>query len=165
MDMKRFMNKKVVAIGLAAGITLGAAGAAFAYFTSTGSGPGAASVGTASPLTVTQTNTISGLTPGSGAVPFEFTIADPTADGGQNLGIVSATDLVITQATDAVGTCTAADFTLTPGADPVGSIVAGDTYTSDASTEPTIAMNETGVNQDGCENATIAVTLSAAAGS
>ena len=36
--MKRFMNKKVVAIGLAAGLTLGAAGAAFAYFTSTGSG-------------------------------------------------------------------------------------------------------------------------------
>ena len=38
MNMKRFMNKKVVAIGLAAGLTLGAAGAAFAYFTSTGTG-------------------------------------------------------------------------------------------------------------------------------
>ncbi len=31
--MKRFMNKKVAAIGLAAGLALGAAGAAFAYFT------------------------------------------------------------------------------------------------------------------------------------
>ena len=30
--MKRFMNKKVAAIGLAAGLALGAAGAAFAYF-------------------------------------------------------------------------------------------------------------------------------------
>ena len=36
--MKRFMNKKVAAIGLAAGLALGAAGAAFAYFSSTGSG-------------------------------------------------------------------------------------------------------------------------------
>ena len=33
MNMKRFMNKKVAAIGLAAGLALGAAGAAFAYFT------------------------------------------------------------------------------------------------------------------------------------
>ena len=32
--MKRFMNKKVAAIGLATGLALGAAGAAFAYFTS-----------------------------------------------------------------------------------------------------------------------------------
>ena len=45
MNMKRFMNKKVVAIGLAAGITLGGAGAAFAYFTSTGNGTGSATVG------------------------------------------------------------------------------------------------------------------------
>ena len=36
MNMKRFMNKKVMAIGLAAGLTLGAAGAAFAYFTTSG---------------------------------------------------------------------------------------------------------------------------------
>ena len=45
MNMKRFMNKKVVAIGLAAGITLGGAGAAFAYFTAHGNGTGSASTG------------------------------------------------------------------------------------------------------------------------
>ena len=33
--MKRFMNKKVATIGLAAGLALGAAGAAFAYYVST----------------------------------------------------------------------------------------------------------------------------------
>jgi hypothetical protein len=43
--MKRFMSKKVAAIGLAAGIALGAGGAAFAYFTTNGSGTGSASVG------------------------------------------------------------------------------------------------------------------------
>ena len=37
--MKRFMNKKVAAIGLAAGLALGAAGAAFAYFTSAADRP------------------------------------------------------------------------------------------------------------------------------
>ena len=52
MNMKRFMNKKVVAIGLAAGLTLGAAGAAFAYFTALdGSG-----TGTAGRLAVRPTN-------------------------------------------------------------------------------------------------------------
>ena len=47
MNMKRFMNKKVVAIGLAAGITLGGAGAAFAYFTHSGQVTGSGDHGTA----------------------------------------------------------------------------------------------------------------------
>ena len=38
--MKRFMNKKVAAIGLAAGLALGVAGGAFAYFTRPVSGTG-----------------------------------------------------------------------------------------------------------------------------
>ena len=50
--MKRFMNKKVAAIGLAAGLALGAAGAAFAYFTTAGQGTGNASVGSSSHWTV-----------------------------------------------------------------------------------------------------------------
>ena len=65
--MKRFMNKKVAAIGLAAGLALGAAGAAFAYFTSTGAGNGTASVGTtASDIAVEGTSTPA-LTPGNSA--------------------------------------------------------------------------------------------------
>jgi len=52
--MKRFMNKKVAAIGLAAGLALGAAGAAFAYFTDTGTNSsGTVTVGTSAGLTVT----------------------------------------------------------------------------------------------------------------
>ena len=54
MNMKRFMNKKVVAIGLAVGLTLGAAGAAFAYFTSSGNGTGSATVGSATNWTVAE---------------------------------------------------------------------------------------------------------------
>ena len=43
--MRRFMTKKVVAIGLATGLILGAAGVAVAYFTSTGTGTGTGTVG------------------------------------------------------------------------------------------------------------------------
>ncbi len=91
MNMKRFMNKKVVAIGLAAGLTLGAAGAAFAYFTSTGTGTGSATTGTASQFTVTPTADTSGdlvpndgilaaTTPGYGVVDtIPFTVTNTSA--------------------------------------------------------------------------------------
>jgi hypothetical protein len=48
------MSKKVVAIGLAAGITLGLGGAAFAYFTAAGSGSANASVGDTGTWGITQ---------------------------------------------------------------------------------------------------------------
>jgi len=80
--MKRFMNKKVVAIGLAAGMTLGAAGAAFAYFTTSGSGSGSTTAGTAG--TVSLTAAIAGnIVPGDGGQTVTI-----TAD---NLNATSAT--------------------------------------------------------------------------
>jgi hypothetical protein len=55
--MKRFMNKKVLVVGVAVALVLGIGGAAFAYFTSTGGGTGAAQVGTASNLIINQLGT------------------------------------------------------------------------------------------------------------
>jgi hypothetical protein len=66
--MKRFMNKKVVTIGLAAGLALGIGGAAFAYFSSTGSGTGTASTGNTSAVTVVQDSiTYNGPSDGAGS--------------------------------------------------------------------------------------------------
>ncbi len=69
MSMKRFMNKKVVAVGLAAGIALGGAGAAFAYFTSTGSGTG----------------TGTGQQPGWTVVQDSIVYNGPSSDAGTDL--------------------------------------------------------------------------------
>jgi hypothetical protein len=69
MNMKRFMNKKVAAIGLAAGLALGAAGIAAAYFTSTGNGTGSASVGTATNWSVVQASSTGTMYP-CGATPL-----------------------------------------------------------------------------------------------
>lgn len=55
--MKRFMNKKLLVVGVAVAVLLGVGGAAFAYFTTTGSGNGSAQVGTPSSLTITQLGT------------------------------------------------------------------------------------------------------------
>jgi hypothetical protein len=92
--MKRFMNKKVAAIGLAAGLALGVAGAAFAYFTTSGSGTGTGTVGNASGLvlhqaSITYSNAGSdnALLPGTSAT-VTFTV-DNNSSGNQQLGTVS----------------------------------------------------------------------------
>jgi len=70
--MKRFMNKKVLVVGVAVALAIAAGGAAFAYFTSTGGGTGAAQVGTPSNLIIHQLGTPvydSTITPIPGSIP------------------------------------------------------------------------------------------------
>ena len=59
--MKRFRNisrtKKIIAAGATVALTLGIAGTAFAYFTSTGSGTGQGAVGTATTWGVSSVTT------------------------------------------------------------------------------------------------------------
>jgi hypothetical protein len=58
------MNKKVAAIGVAAGLVLGGAGAAFAYFTTSSTGAGSASVGSQASWSIATTSAVgSALTP------------------------------------------------------------------------------------------------------
>jgi hypothetical protein len=52
--MKRFMNKKLLVVGVAVALVLGIGGAAFAYFLVGGSGTGTAPVATAQNVTITQ---------------------------------------------------------------------------------------------------------------
>jgi len=79
--MKRFMNKKVAAIGLAAGLALGAAGAAFAYFQSTGNGTGSATVGSASTWSVVKASSAGTLYPCQSSFPQTSACAtSPTND-------------------------------------------------------------------------------------
>ena len=122
MNMKRFMNKKVVAIGLAAGITLGAAGAAFAYFTATGSGTGTGSVGLASNWSVGPV-VLAGTTiyPGQGANAVVSDTVKNVGSGNQNLNQLQVSITSVAEGTpgtgfdtsEAANPCTTADFALT----------------------------------------------------
>jgi hypothetical protein len=155
--MKRFMNKKVVAIGLAAGLTLGAAGAAFAYFTSTGDGTGSASVGTSTgwnvAVTSDSTNT---LLPGSGSETLTYTVTNES-NGAQALNAVTPsfkTDSsgdVLANGTPVVG-CLASWFTVTNNNDEspalLTSIASGHTTTGTV----TVTMQDSLTNQDVCKN-------------
>jgi hypothetical protein len=53
-NMKRFMSKKLLVVGVAMALVLGIGGAAFAYFTAHGSGTGSATTGSAANLTISQ---------------------------------------------------------------------------------------------------------------
>ena len=52
--MKRFMSKKVLVVGVVVAVLLGVGGAAFAYFSTTGTGNGTAQVGNAAGVTISQ---------------------------------------------------------------------------------------------------------------
>jgi hypothetical protein len=188
MNMKRFMNKKVVAIGLAAGLTLGAAGAAFAYFTANGSGTGTGTVGLAGTWNVGSV-VLAGTTiyPGQGSnAVVSDTVQNPSGNGNQNLGQlqVSISSVAQDAAYTSDGPCTTADFALTSSANwtvavdaesatvsPNVDIAAGDFYvsgTGDSATTgnalPTglaLTMLDSSSNQDGCQDATVTLTLAA----
>jgi hypothetical protein len=95
--MKRFRTisrtKKIVAVGATLALTLGIAGAAFAYFTANGSGTGTAYVGSPTPWTVAVhldagSNGVY-LYPGTGTETLDFTILN-SGGGPQALTSVTA---------------------------------------------------------------------------
>ena len=83
--MKRFRTKKVMTVVLAGAIVLGGAGAALAYFTSTGSGTGSATVGSSTALTVASVAPTGGpLYPdaaigGANVETVAYTVTNPSA--------------------------------------------------------------------------------------
>ena len=87
--MKRFMNKKVVAVALTAGLVLGGGGVAFAYFTGNGSGSGSATTGSVSGSDFTFAGSTSGaaLLPGGTSQLVTFT-AHNGGSGSEYLGRV-----------------------------------------------------------------------------
>jgi hypothetical protein len=153
--MKRFMNKKVAAIGLAAGLALGAAGAAFAYFNTTATGNGTAATGSATALTITQTNAVTGLVPGGPAGTIALSIHN-TAATAQTVGPITVTVTSVTSGSlstaDSLGnvpeTCVVGMYSTTPSA-VVGTIAAGGTATTSA----TVQLNDDTKNQDNCQAA------------
>ena len=134
--MKRFMSKKVAGIGLAAGLTLGMAGAAFAYFTSTGSNTGTGSVGQASNWSVGPV-VLHGTTiyPGQGSDSVDSSTVKNVGSGNQNLNQLKVSISSVSESTlghtfdssESANLCSTSDFALTASS---GWTVAGDTQSA-----------------------------------
>jgi hypothetical protein len=181
--MKRFMNKKVIAIGLAAGLTLGIAGAAFAYFSDTGSGTGSGATGSPSTFTIAQDSSTpaTGLTPGGPTDQIAYTVTNPNT-GFQKVGAVtvavaanSATGDIESVpgsvASDVTG-CLAVWFTVnnptqTLNQDIPGTTAGGNTFdetvSAQAASVTSIQMTNVNSLQNACQGATVGLTFTSTA--
>ena len=156
--MKRIMNKKVAAIGLAAGLALGAAGAAFAYWTTSGSGSGSAQTGTLSAVTITGTETTPMVLDGAYTLSLEIDNSantSPVSFSGKTLHIVHA------YCTDGPNPTVDHGSWFTTGTITEATSVAASADVVGAATAPLSIPNLPTVDQTDCENSAVALTLSA----
>lgn len=153
--MRHTTKKRVLsALGCVAALALAAG--AYAYFTSTGSGTVTATVGTGSAVTLKGTVT-GNLYPGSSS-PVALTVDNPSS-GKQRVGTVSLEKITADAGHSSCSVVTTGgnpDFTM-------ADIVVNKTFPSgnNQAVTPggTLTMNDTGVNQDACQGATLTLTL------
>jgi hypothetical protein len=151
----RWITKKRAIVALCA-CALAVTGAAIAYFTSSGSGTGTATVGSSSAVMLHATIS-SSLYPGSSS-PVSFTVDNPSS-GVQRVGTVSLASISVDSGHSTCSTTISGgnpDFTM--AAVPVNQVVSPGNGQSVAATG-TLSMNETGVNQDACQGATLTLHL------
>ena len=153
---------RILVAGGVAAIVFGGGGAAFAYFTSSGSGTGSATVGTAGTWGVSQTNTTGTITPGSGTSTLTFSVKN-NGTGDQSFATATATVNAdssgnITVGGTSVSGCLASWFTASITNDPgLSTSIAGG-----ASTPVTVSVSmpsNATTNQDACQGKSPDVTL------
>lgn len=150
-------SKKRIAITTAALVAVGG-GAAFAYWTSTGNGTGAAQTGTTEPFTVTETEVTGGpLSPGGPSQTVEFDVTH-AGTGVQRLNsvVVKVANADGSAWTSVTG-CSAADYTVGTAAITGGDIAANATKSGTV----TITMNNLETNQDGCKGQAVPLYFTA----
>ena len=153
--MDRIIGRRVL-IGLGCTIALAAVGVAVAYFTSSGSGTGSAAVGSSSAVTLHATIS-SNLYPGSSS-PVSLTVDNPSS-GSQRVGTVTLASITVDAGHS---TCS----TVISGGNPDFSMPAvtvnkvfGPGNGQSVTPTGTLTMNETGLNQDACQGATLTLHL------
>jgi hypothetical protein len=145
----RFSRKVKVALG-ATVASVAIAGAAFAYFTTTGAGTGTATTGTSTALVIHGTAATT-LYPGTSST-VNFTV-DNASTGHQLVNVIT-----LTSVTTDVGhsACAVADFTM-PAVTANQDVASGSAIAITAT--GTLTMANTGVSQDACKNAPLTLNL------
>lgn len=145
-------KKRLTVIVVTAALILLGGGAAFAYWTSTGTGSGSATTGTSEDFVVDSGTATGGpLTPGGPSQTVPISVTNP-GSGVQNLASV-----IVTVANDdgtawtAVPGCSADDYTVGTPVFTYGPIAPSGVLNGSV----TITMDETGISQDACKNAIV----------
>jgi hypothetical protein len=153
--MKLRSKRTLVLVGVLAVAAISALGA-YAYWTTSGSGTGSATTGSNSAVTITQTSTVSGLRPGSGAQALDFDINNTASVNQYVTSVVVAMTGVTGPNIDVTHPCTTGDFTLVqPNA--INSDLTPGNH-SYAPSGASLALDNTASNQDGCKGATVALS-------
>ncbi|MBC7632211.1 hypothetical protein [Aeromicrobium sp.] len=155
MTTTTFTKKKKFAI-LTAALVLVGGGAAYAYWTTTGTGVGTAATGTNATVSAIQTSTVTAMAPGVAPQTLSGNFNNANAGPAYVTNVVASIGTVTKDAGAPTGACTAADYTLTNATMTVGSQVPAGSAQG-AWTGATIAFSNSGANQDGCKNATVAL--------
>jgi hypothetical protein len=152
--MKHVTKKRALVLSVVAALSLSAV--AFAYFTASGSGTGSASVGTSSAVAITQTNTLAALYPTTQqTVNLDL---KNTGSGAQFIDTAKL-DSITPDAGHAacVTTISGANPAFSMADVPVTENVAAGATTSRSGI---LKMNDTGINQDSCQGATLTLHFS-----
>jgi hypothetical protein len=145
-------NRKFVALFVAIGMVLAGGGAAFAYWTISGSGSGTANTGAPATVTVVQTsaNTISA--PG-GSIALSGDFNNPNSGNTYVSGVTASVGVFSTTAKFAGDPpCTAADFTVTGTSNVPGDVPTGNGVGTWSGL--TLTLIDSATNQDNCESLT-----------
>jgi len=141
--MKRFSKRTWVAIVAVLAIAMSAIGA-FAYFTAAGSGSGNATVGAATAVVITSDVNATGLYPGGGNKSVAVHVNNP-GSGQQFVNDVSGT---VADNGGCLGSWFVVDtIDLNANIAPAATV---DTTTN-------VRMNDSGTNQNACQNATLTI--------
>lgn len=147
------LSKKFLIAGSIATLAIGG-GAAFAYWSTTGSGTGSADAATSASTLTLATTFDDGIAPGTSKT-VTVTADNPTAGGlslrGNTLSFVVTTD---------VAACTAENFSI--AAVPADDVTVAASATDTTVGTATLNMLDLSTNQDACKGATISVAVTAA---
>jgi hypothetical protein len=153
------LKRKKVLLPLVAVGVLAAATAAFAYWTTAGTGTGSASAGTSSAVSVSQVGSVSGLVPGGAAQAVDFKVTNPKTTPQYVSGVSISISGVTGPNIDGTHPCSASDFTLVQPNAITADLPSGDSTFSPSGAS--LAMKDSGSNQDGCKGATVNLAFNA----
>jgi len=159
LTLKTTKRSKKIGALLVVGATLCIGGAAFAYWTQSGTGSGTGATGDTVAVTVNQTTSVTNLHPGGSAITLAGNFDNPNT-GPVKIGSVTTTGLTV-DATHASAGCLAAWYTLGGTATVNAEIAAGNGVGSWSGL--TVVLTNPAVNQDACKGATVTISYAVSA--
>ena len=169
-NVSRGRRRSFIVIGSAAALAAGGlgGGSAFAHYTSHGSGTGSTSIGSAHAITVTAVSSPganANLYPGGPAVAVNFTVNNPNSYAVSFTGWSAATLSTVTPVGS--NTCTTSDFQIAAASgtfSPALSIPANTPSSPGVSGIANGVVDLATTAENGCQGATVTVTLTLTGG-